>query len=102
MTSAKSTFAELLSSFRDDATSVTLEVLTEAFFSENQASDQCINADKLTELVSELCDRDYSAKSIRANLRKRAYRDQSIMKNATWRISSETALSEVKHYLRVA
>jgi hypothetical protein len=96
------TFVSLIEAFVEDATSVTLEEIVEVFFSETQGADKAISADELTILVSEVTEHDYSAKSIRANLRKHAYRDQSKMRNATWRVSQEDALAEVKHYLRVA
>lgn len=102
MTAAKQSFDTMLASFLSDSASVDIAKLVSQFFAESQNVDSAISADQLTALVSAVTKHDYSAKSIRANLRAKAYRDQSQFRNATWRITSTIALAEVKRYLRVA
>lgn len=71
-----------------------------AAFNDVADKDKTVSATELTDLINEFTERDLSAKTVRAHLRKVQARDQSQMKNAIWRISKTLAEDEVKHFTR--
>ncbi len=75
------------------------QALVKAHFESNADADKCISATQLTDLIAVVTERDYSDKTIRARLRRKAYRNQSEFKNATWRITATVASSELAHYM---
>ena len=70
------------------------------YFKSNADADNCISATQLTDLIATVTERDYSDKTIRARLRRMKHRDQSKMKNATWRITATVSQSELEHYMK--
>lgn len=69
-------------------------------FNDIADKEETVSANELTELINEFAERDLSAKTVRAHLRKIAARNQKEMKNAIWRIDKKLAESEVKHFTR--
>lgn len=55
-------------------------------------ADEFLDANTLASIVNK------DAKTLRAHMRKSAYRDQSSEKNNRWRITQEQALSVAEHY----
>ena len=70
-----------------------------AFFEANADADDNVSAEQLTEIISTITERDYSAKTVRARLRRKFTRT-SEMKNATWRITRTIAASELEYYMK--
>lgn len=70
-----------------------------AFFDANADSDDNISAEQHTELISTITERDYSAKTVRARLRRKFTRT-SEMKNATWRITRTMSASDLAYYIK--
>ena len=70
-----------------------------AYFDANADSDDNITAEQHTELISTIVDHDYSAKTVRARLRRKFTRT-SEMKNATWRISRTMSASDLAYYMK--
>ncbi len=75
------------------------QALVKAYFESNADADKCVSATQLTDMIATVTERDYSDKTIRARLRKISARDQSQFKNATWRVTSTIAASELAHYM---
>ncbi len=70
-------------------------------FKQHADAEQMISADNLTDIVQQVTEREsLSAKTVRAHLRKTKARDQSKMKQATWRISLEQALKTATAFNR--
>jgi hypothetical protein len=67
-------------------------------FNEYKDADDCISADDLRDLIFDRTERDMSAKTIRAHLRKMKARDQKTLKNARWRIDKKLAQETVEHF----
>ena len=65
------------------------------YFKENEDADHTISATQLSELV----DRD--PKTVRAQLRKIAARNQSELKGARWRITKTLATNELERVMRL-
>ena len=68
-----------------------------AFFASN-SSDDVISATQLTDMIATVTERDYSAKTVRARLRKEFTR-KSELKNSDWRITATIASSELAYYM---
>lgn len=64
------------------------------------AKSEVISADQLTELISTFTGRTFSAKTVRAHMRKMAQRDQSQYHGSTWRITQVIAVSELRYFAR--
>ncbi len=75
------------------------QTLTKAFFDSNADSDNNITAQQLTDMIATVTERDYSAKTVRARLRRKFTR-KSEMKNATWRITATVASAELAYYMQ--
>ncbi len=73
------------------------QTLTKAFFASN-ANDDIITATQLTDLIATVTERDYSAKTVRARLRRKFTR-KSELKNSDWRITATIASSELAYYM---
>ena len=74
------------------------QALTKAFF-ESNASDDIITATQLTDMIAAVTERDYSAKTVRARLR-REFTRKSELKNSDWRITATIASAELAYYMR--
>lgn len=64
------------------------------------ASDDTVSAIELTDLINEFAQRELSDKTVRAHLRSLKTRDQSVMKNAVWRIDYTIAERELNYFTR--
>ncbi len=75
------------------------QTLTKAFFDSNADSDSHISATQLTDMIATVTERDYSAKTVRARLRKEFTR-KSELKNSDWRITVTIASAELAYYMQ--
>ncbi len=69
------------------------------FFDANADSDDNITAEQHTELISTITDRDYSAKTVRARLRRKFTRSAEL-KNAAWRVSRTMSAQDLAYYMK--
>ncbi len=81
------------------STKTEAQTLTKAFFESNSDSDNCITAQQLTDMIATVTEHDYSAKTVRARLR-RTFTRKSEFKNATWRITQTIASAELAYYMQ--
>ena len=75
------------------------QTLTKTFFEANADADDTITATQLTDMIAAVTERDYSAKTVRARLRRKFTR-KSEFKNATWRITRTIASAELAYYMQ--
>ncbi len=75
------------------------QTLMKGYFESNADSDKNITAQQLTDAISDVTEHDYSAKTVRARLRRKFTRE-SEMKNATWRITVTVASAELAYYMQ--
>ena len=73
--------------------------LAKAFFEATDTVDDSITANQFTDLIATVTEHDYSAKTVRARLRRHFTRDDEF-KNATWRITLTVASEELEYYMK--
>ncbi len=68
-------------------------------FDEIASKDDIITAEQHTALISKVCDREYSSKTVRARLRRKFTRADEL-KNAAWRITRTLSASDLSYYMK--
>ena len=98
MSDTKDTQASELKVSVHMSTKTEAQTLTKAFFASNADKDDIISATQLTDMIATVTERDYSAKTVRARLR-REFTRKSEFKNSDWRITATVASSELAYYM---